>query len=394
MTNCIILQSGGPTAVVNATAAGIIRANQLNPVYEHVYGGLNGLVGMLADRLIDLTDMSEEENRILSQTPSSALGSCRFKLRRNNLGDIKKVIALMDRYEAETFFYIGGKDAMGSIAALNSYARENDLPHRFIGCLKTIDNDVVGTDHCPGYGSAAKFIASTALQCWLDLNVYPASRKEVFVMETMGKHAGWLAASSCLSGIVDVLIVPEIPFDKDAVMDRIRRCISEKNKCFVAVSEGAAYADGTPLAKENDGAAKVLQQMILEEWASPRCKVLDLSTSQRCHVTDRSLTDVTEATMTGMCAHMRSVDPSFSGRMICIGRKEDSKEYEAYYFAEDAGVTEAAVKTFPREWLLDDYAGVSEEALAYMRPLIQGTPQLIMKDGLPAYIRPYYLPED
>lgn len=402
MSNCIVAQSGGPTSVINATVAGVVKANQLNPLYEHVYGGLNGIEGILAERFVDLTNMSDEENLILRQTPSSALGSCRYKLKRDNVADFEKIIAIMDKYDIETMFYTGGNDSMDTVAALSEYARKHNITnHRFVGCPKTVDNDLMITDHCPGFASAAKFIATTALQSWLDVNVYPASRQEVFILETMGRDAGWLAASACLSGHVDVLIVPEVPFDKEKVLARIKRIVDEKAKCYVVVSEGARYADGTYLAAgeaKNDkfghavlgGAAKALEAMILEAGVAPRCKVQDLSTAQRCHATEQSLVDVTESFNLGMSAHMHTADKNFTGKMVGIKRRPGEK-YDVEYFAIDADKVANYVKNFPKEWLLDDYAGLKQEGYDYLRPLIQGTPVIIYKDGLPAYVTPYYM---
>ena len=402
MSNCIVAQSGGPTSVINATVAGVVKANQLNPLYEHVYGGLNGIEGILAERFVDLTNMSDEENLVLRQTPSSALGSCRYKLKRDNVADFEKIIAIMDKYDIETMFYTGGNDSMDTVAALSEYARKHNITnHRFVGCPKTVDNDLMITDHCPGFASAAKFIATTALQSWLDVNVYPASRQEVFILETMGRDAGWLAASACLSGHVDVLIVPEVPFDKEKVLARIKRIVDEKAKCYVVLSEGARYADGTYLAAgeaKNDkfghavlgGAAKALEAMILEAGVAPRCKVQDLSTAQRCHATEQSLVDVTESFNLGMSAHMHTADKNFTGKMVGIKRRPGEK-YDVEYFAIDADKVANYVKNFPKEWLLDDYAGLKQEGYDYLRPLIQGTPVIIYKDGLPAYVTPYYM---
>ncbi len=402
MTNCIVAQSGGPTSVINATAAGIVKANQLNPIYEHVYGGLNGIEGILAEHFVDLTHMSDEENRILCQTPSSALGSCRYKLKRDQVEDFKKIIAIMDKYNIETMFYIGGNDSMDTVAALSEYARDHHIVnHRFVGCPKTVDNDLVLTDHCPGFASAAKYIATVALHSWLDVNVYPSSRQEVFILETMGRDAGWLAASACLSGHVDVLIVPEVPFDKDKVLARIAACIKEKAKCYVVVSEGARYGDGTYLAAgeaKNDkfghavlgGAGTALEALILAAGVAPRCKVQDLSTAQRCFALTQSRVDVTESFNLGLSAHMHTCDQSFTGKMVGMKRKEGT-EYDVAYFAVDADKVANFVRHFPAEWLLDDYAGVREEGLNYLRPLIQGSPDVTYKNGLPAYVTPYYM---
>lgn len=400
MGNCIVAQSGGPTSVINATLAGVVKGNQLNPIYKTVYGGLNGIEGILEERFVDLTNMSEADNYILRQTPSSALGSCRYKLKRSNVADFEKLFAILEKYDIDTMFYIGGNDSMDTVFALSEYAAAHNITNRrFVGCPKTVDNDLMVTDHCPGYASAAKFIATTALQTWLDVNVY--TRQEVFILETMGRDAGWLAASACLSGIVDLVVLPEIPFDKEVFLGEVRKCIAEKNKCYVVVSEGARYADGTYLAAgeaKNDGfghavlggAANAVKDLILSSGAANRCKVQDLSTAQRCHATEQSLVDVEESFKLGMSGHMRSADPKFTGQMVGVRRKE-GEVYDVEYFATAASNVANHVKNFPVEWALPNYRGVTEEAIAYMKPLIQGSPVVTYKDGVPAYVKPYYM---
>ena len=404
MTNCIVAQSGGPSSVINATIAGIVKANQLNQLYEHVYGGLHGIEGILQEKFVDLTNMSEEENAILQQTPSSALGSCRSKLKRDNTEDFEKIFAILDKYDIETMFYTGGNDSMDTVAALAEYAHKHGIEgRRFIGCPKTIDNDLMEVDHCPGFGSAAKFISTTFLQCWMDINVYPSSRKEVFILETMGRDAGWLAASACLSGKVDLLVVPEVSFDRELFLRKVKEIVDARSKCFVVVSEGAHYADGTYISAaeaRNDlfghailgGAGRILESMILEEEVSPRCKVLDLSTAQRCHATEQSLTDVRESFRLGISAHMHSADKQFSGQMVGVKRKPGEK-YDVEFFAVDADKVANFVRNFPTEWLLPEYDGITKEAYNYMMPLILGQPDIIYKDGLPAYVTPYYMQE-
>lgn len=400
MSNCLVAQSGGPSSVINATVAGIVKANQLNPFYDTVYGGLNGIEGILSERLVDLTHMSENENRILCQTPSSALGSCRYKLKRETVQDFEKLFQVMEKYDIETLFYIGGNDSMDTVAALSEYAAAKEIINRrFVGCPKTVDNDLMVTDHCPGFASAAKFIATTAMQTWLDVNVY--TRQEVFVLETMGRDAGWLAAASCLSGIVDLVVLPEQAFNKEVFLAEVKKCILEKNKCYVVVSEGVRYPDGTYLAAgeaKNDGfghailggAGNALKNLILESGVASRCKVQDLSTAQRCHASEQSLVDVEESFKLGMSAHMRSVDKAFTGKMVGVKRK-DTTEYDVEFFATDASNVANHVKNFPTEWILPNYRGLAPEAYDYMRPLIQGEPVIIMENGIPAYVKPYYM---
>ena len=402
MKNCIVAQSGGPTSVINATVAGIIKANQMNPVYDRVYGGLNGIEGILSEKFVDLTEMSEEENHILQQTPSSALGSCRYKMKRENIEDFERLMAIMDKHEIQTLFYIGGNDSMDTVAALSEYVEEKGIKNRqIVGCPKTVDNDLVLIDHCPGFASAAKFIAMTALQTWLDVTVYPPSRQEVFILETMGRDAGWLAASACLSGKIDILILPEDVFDEERFLERVRTCIAARSKCYVVVSEGARYADGTYISAgetKNDqfghavlgGAGEALEQIILRSGAAPRCKVQDLASAQRSHATEQSLVDRSEAYRLGLSAHMHSADPTFTGKMVGVRRRQGST-YDVEYFTVNASEVANKVKQFPKKWILPDYRGISEEAYDYMRPLIEGTPYITYKDGLPAFVEPFYM---
>jgi 6-phosphofructokinase 1 len=400
MANCLVAQSGGPTSVINATLAGVVKGNQLNQVYDIVYGGLHGVEGILKEMLVDLTHMSEEENYVLRQTPASALGSCRYKLKRSNVADFERIFEVLDKYDIETMFYIGGNDSMDTVAALSEYAEAKGITnHRFVGCPKTVDNDLMVTDHCPGYGSAAKFIANTALQTWLDVNVY--TREEVFVLETMGRDAGWLAASACLSGIVDLVVLPEEAFDKEVFLGEVRKSIAQKNKCYVVVSEGVRYADGTYLAAgeaKNDGfghailggAGNAVKNLILDSGAAKRVKVQDLSTAQRCHATDQSLTDVEESFKLGLSAHMRSADKAFTGMMVGVKRVEGDV-YNVEYFATKASNVANHVKSFPLEWMLPNYRGVAQEALDYMRPLIEGSPVIRYQDGVQKYVVPFYM---
>ena len=400
MANCLVAQSGGPTSVINATVAGVVKANQMNPYYDHVYGGLNGIEGILQERFVDLTNMSDDENRILRQTPSSALGSCRYKLKRDNVADFEKLFEILEKYDIETMFYTGGNDSMDTVAALSQYAREHGITnHRFVGCPKTVDNDLVETDHCPGFASAAKFIATTALHTWLDVNVY--TRQEVFILETMGRDAGWLASSACLSGVVDLLVLPEEEFNQELFLSEVKRCVEEKNKCYIVVSEGIKYPDGTYVAAgaaKNDGfghavlggAGNAIKNMILEAGVAERCKVQDLSTAQRCFASGQSKVDVEESFQLGMSAHMRSCDKNFTGKMVGLVRK-DQEAYDVDFIAVDADKVANFVKSFPKEWILPNYHGISEEALDYLRPLIIGSPVVIYSDGIPAYVTPYYM---
>ena len=401
MAKCLVAQSGGPTSVINATVAGVVKANQLNPIYDTVLGGLHGIEGILQEKFVDLTHMSEDENRVLRQTPSSALGSCRYKLKRENTADFVKLFEVLEKHDIRTVFYTGGNDSMDTVTALAEYAEANGLnKFQFVGCPKTVDNDLMVMDHSPGFASAAKFIATTALQTWTDSTVY--TRQDVFILETMGRDAGWLAASSCVSGIVDVLVLPEHPFNKEAFLAAVKKQVDKKNKCYVVVSEGVKYEDGTYLAageSKNDtfghavlgGAGNALRELILDAGISERAKVQDLSNAQRSHATEQSAVDVDESFKLGMSAHMRSVDPAFTGQTVFV-RRIEGDVYDVEFDATASKNIANHVRHFPEEWILDDFAGITQEALEYFTPLIVGIPQIMYDEkGLPRHVVPYYM---
>ena len=377
----------------------MIRANQLNPFYDRVYGGIHGIEGVLADKLYDLTELSGRELEILKQTPSSALGTCRYKLSREKTEDYQRLVEVMDAHDIECMFYIGGNDSMDTVDALSSWAQANGIAKRFIGIPKTVDNDLVPVDHCPGFASAAKVAVEITHATYLDYAAY--TRPEVFVLETMGRDAGWLAASCCMSGDVDLLVLPEVPFDKDAFLAQVKRCMDEKNECYIVVSEGGRYADGTYIsagASANDGFAHAvlggaglqLKQMIVDAGIAPRGVVQDLSRAARSSNFAQSLVDVTEAYELGMSAHMRSADGVFTSSVVGIKPRTSLDEpYSAPFFAGPASEFANYVKQFPQEWILPDYAGITDEAKKYFAPLIEGEPKLVYENGRPATIVPF-----
>lgn len=399
MANCLVAQSGGPTAVINASLAGVIRANQLNPYYDRVFGGIHGIEGVLADKLYDLTDLSGHEIEILKQTPSSALGTCRYKLSREKTQDYERLVEVMDAHDIECMFYIGGNDSMDTVDALSSWAAANGINKRFIGIPKTVDNDLVPVDHCPGFASAAKVAVEITHATYLDYAAY--TRPEVFVLETMGRDAGWLAASCCMSGDVDLLVLPEQPFDKEAFLAQVKRCMDEKNECYIVVSEGGRYADGTYISagdSANDGFAHAilggaglqLKQMIVDAGIAPRGVVQDLSRAARSSNFAQSLVDVTEAFELGQSAHMRSADGKFTSSVVGIKpRTSLDAPYNAQFFAGSASEFANYVKQFPQEWILPDYAGITDEAKKYFAPLLEGEPKLVYENGRPATIVPF-----
>ncbi len=401
MGNCLVAQSGGPTTVINASLAGVIRANQLNPVYEHVYGGLHGIEGVLADRLYDLTNLSSNEIDILKQTPSSALGTCRYKLKRENEEDFQTLMDVLVKHDIEVMFYIGGNDSMDTVDALSEWAQKHNLPQRFVGIPKTVDNDLVPVDHCPGFPSAAKIANQIVHATALDYAAY--TRPEVFIVETMGRDAGWLAASCCATGDVDLLLLPEVPFDKDAFLAEVQKKFNEKGSCYIVVSEGARYADGTYLSagsSANDGfahavlggAGECLKQMIIDAGVAPRGVVQSLSRAARSSNFAQSKIDVDEAYNLGMSAHMRSTNPGFTAMAVGVDRGTDENgNYKPLYTAKPVCEFANFVKQFPIEWALPNYQGITQEAIDYVKPLMEGEPKLIMDGAIPATIVPFNL---
>lgn len=399
MGNCLVAQSGGPTAVINASLAGVVRANQLNPVYDHVYGGLYGIEGVLDGKLYDLTNLTGHEIDLLKQTPSSALGTCRYKLKRGNDVDFERLVSVMNEHDIEVMFYIGGNDSMDTVDALSQWAADHNMLQRFVGIPKTVDNDLVPVDHCPGFPSAAKIAAQITHATYLDYAAY--TRPEVFVLETMGRDAGWLAASCCVSGDVDLLVLPEVDFDKEAFLAEVQKKFDEKGECYIVVSEGAHYADGGYVSAGETahdgfahavlgGAGAVIKQMIIDAGIVPRGIVQDLSRAARSSNFAQSSVDVTEAYELGMSAHMRSVNPAFTAQVVGVKRGSDIQgKYNAEYFAGPASEFANVVKHFPQEWILPNYQGITEDAFAYFKPLMEGEPKLIIEGTMPATLVPF-----
>ena len=399
MGNCLVAQSGGPTAVINASLAGVVRANQLNPVYDHVYGGLYGIEGVLDGKLYDLTNLTGHEIDLLKQTPSSALGTCRYKLKRGNDADFERLVSVMNEHDIEVMFYIGGNDSMDTVDALSQWAADHNMLQRFVGIPKTVDNDLVPVDHCPGFPSAAKIAAQITHATYLDYAAY--TRPEVFVLETMGRDAGWLAASCCVSGDVDLLVLPEVDFDKEAFLAEVQKKFDEKGECYIVVSEGAHYADGGYVSAGETahdgfahavlgGAGAVIKQMIIDAGIVPRGIVQDLSRAARSSNFAQSSVDVTEAYELGMSAHMRSVNPAFTAQVVGVKRGSDIQgKYNAEYFAGPASEFANVVKPFPQEWILPNYQGITEDAFAYFKPLMEGEPKLIIEGTMPATLVPF-----
>lgn len=401
MGNVIVGQSGGPTAVINSSLAGVYKTARDRGARK-VFGMLHGIQGLLEERVADLSKhiRSDLDIDLLKRTPSSFLGSCRYKLPeiKDNQEIYDKIFAILDKLEIEYFFYIGGNDSMDTVDALSQWAKANNIDKRFVGIPKTVDNDLMVTDHCPGFASGAKFANEVVNATWLDYNVY--TREEVFILETMGRDAGWLAGSTVVTGRVDLVVLPEIDFDKEQFLAQVKKCMEEKGKCYIVTSEGAHYADGTYISAgeaKNDGfghailggAGETLKNMILEAGIAPRAKVQDLSTAARSSNFAQSLVDVSEAFELGMSAHMRSADGKFTGEVVAVQREYIDGKYNAKFISGPAENFANHVKHVPTEWILPNYQGLTKEFYDYITPLIEGEPTLIMENGIPKTIKPF-----
>ena len=404
MANCIIAQSGGPTSVINSSVVGLLQANKDINAFDKVYAGLNGIEGILNGNIIDLSSFSESEIESFRYTPSSGLGSCRYKMKKldESTEEYDKLLEILKANDIKAFFYVGGNDSMDTIAKLYEYSQKKNIDIKFIGIPKTIDNDLMYTDHTPGFGSAAKFIATTALETYLDSSVY--INNGIFILETMGRDTGWLAASSCIARIngkpvADFIYLPETAFDIEKFLTDVRKRFEENNKVFIVVSEGIRNSEGkfiTEVQKqEHDtfghaqlgGVGNFLKNLIIAAGITKRVKSLELGVLQRCAIHCASNIDLQEAFDVGYSALKYAVSGN-SGYMVTIER-ESSMPYKANYGLIEANKIANNVKYFPKSLINDEGNHIKEEAIEYFLPLIEGSPTLVVENHLPkfTYIR-------
>ncbi|MGH4121762.1 MAG: 6-phosphofructokinase [Clostridium sp.] len=400
MKNCIVAQSGGPTSVINASAMGVLDENINSQYYDNVYAGINGIQGILDDHIVNLSNIPYDEVKGLKYTPSSGLGSCRYKLKsfEESPEEYLKLFKILEKHEIKTFFYIGGNDSQDTVHKFSIYAKQHNKDVKFIGIPKTIDNDLPIMDHTPGFGSAAKLIATSVLENFLDSSVYPA--KGVFILETMGRDTGWLAASACVATIngkpaADFIYLPEVAFSPDDFLRDISKKLTEKNHVFVVVSEGIRTKEGKFLGEtystgldkfghaQLGGVCAYLKNLILTNNTAEKVRVLELSTIQRCSMHCASQTDIDEAYEVGKAAVSYSVD-GISGNMIGI-RRLSNTPYASEPFVLETSKVANNIKYFPLEWINEEGNNVTREAYDYTLPLIMGEPKISIENGLPKY---------
>ncbi len=401
--NVIVGQSGGPTAAINASLAGVYHASRERGA-GIIYGMRYGIQGFLEEKIVDLKTYLSSDMKIelLKRTPSSFLGSCRYKLPEPEPGHelYERIFMLLDKYDIRCFFYIGGNDSMDTIRKLSDYAEMIGSEVRFVGVPKTIDNDLAVTDHTPGYGSVAKYIATITKEIVADSLVY--DMKSITILEIMGRNAGWLTGATALakgpdSEGVDLIYLPEIPFRMDKVLDEVRKLQETKKSIVIAVSEGVKdesgvmYSDAIGNTTAVDAFGHKLLSGVGQHLAnylgrSIGCKVrsIELSTVQRCGSHMVSLTDISEAFQVGGAA----VKAAFGGKTGCmvILKRVSREPYICVTDVFDVREIANIEKKVPLEWIKPEGNGVTDDFINYVRPLIQGEITPIMVEGVTGHL--------
>ena len=401
--NIIVGQSGGPTAVINSSLAGVYK-NAIERGFDKVYGMLHGIQGLLDEQYIDLSTQihSELDIELLKRTPSAFLGSCRYKLPEihEDKAIYEKIFEILNKLDIYAFIYIGGNDSMDTIKKLSDYAILTGQTQKFLGVPKTIDNDLALTDHTPGFGSAARYVASTVREITLDACVY--EKKSVTIIEIMGRHAGWLTGAAALArkyvGDNPLLIyLPETDFDVEEFLLKVNAAFEKNCNVVVCVSEGIHDKDGTFICEYDSaagtdafghkmlaGCGKYLENLVRSRLGV-KARSVELNVSQRCSVSMLSETDQQEAILAGEFGVQAALNGE-TGKMIAFKRQSDSP-YSMKCTLEDVNVICNEEKTVPVEWITEDGSDVTEDFIRYARPLIQGTVNVpVGEDGLPAFV--------
>ena len=408
--NVIVGQSGGPTAAINSSLAGVYRTAKDRGA-KKVYGMLHAIQGLMQEKYIDLSDhiKTELDAELLKRTPAAFLGSCRYKLPaiHEDQSVYEKIFAILDKLDIEAFIYIGGNDSMDTIKKLSDYAIITGHPTRFVGCPKTIDNDLALTDHTPGFGSAAKYIGTSMKEIIRDSFCLEYSKGLVSIVEIMGRNAGWLTGACALAAGEDcegpdMIYLPELPFDIAEFGRRVRELLEKKPSVVVAVSEGIRTADGKYVCelgnsvdfvdafghKQLSGTASYLASYIAGEIGC-KTRAIELSTLQRSASHCSSRVDILEAYQVGGAA-VKAADEGDSGKMVVLQRLSDDP-YQCGTEVKDVHKIANDEKLVPREWVTEDGTYVTGEFISYVRPLIQGDVSPVMVDGIPRHL---YTPKE
>jgi 6-phosphofructokinase 1 len=398
---CIIGQSGGPTAVINASAQGVIQTALQAGVITRVLGAAHGIKGVLADHLYDMAEEDPRELNLLQFTPSSALGSCRYKLSDPDQDDrdYQRILEIFKKYDVRYFFYNGGNDSMDTCNKISKYMQKVGYDCRIIGVPKTIDNDLFGTDHCPGFGSAAKYIATSCMELYQDARVYDTGT--VAIVEIMGRHAGWLSGAAGLATWAgagpDLVYLPEVPFDMEQFLTDVETIYHKNGNCLVAVSEGIHYADGTFVSEAKTsgtdgfghaqlGGLAVLLADVVKNRLGVKVRGIELSLLQRCASHLASQTDLSEAYLAGRTAVEAAVS-GITDKMVAFHCTRDGAGYRCE--PQLIPLTDVAnvEKKVPREWINKEGNGVTQAFIDYALPLIQGEAERPTEHSLPRFVR-------
>ncbi len=398
--NIAVAQSGGPTCAINASLLGVIKEALRRPEIGAIYGSINGIEGIIDDRLVDLKKIirTNEDMELLRQTPSTVLGSCRYKLPAydENSAVFERIVACFDKHKIEAFFYIGGNDSMDTVAKLSRYLKEIGRDIRVIGVPKTIDNDLCETDHTPGFGSAAKYVATSVQEITRDSSVY--SIQSVTIVEIMGRHAGWLAASAAAlhangEASPHLIYLPECPFDKERFLSDVAEQLTLHKAVIVVVSEGISLkkaeeqevhqADGFGHLAMS-GIGKELEKLVAERF-SIKVRSIELNVMQRCASHISSRTDIHEAEQCGQAAVAVALSGE-TGKMMRIRRVLDMP-YTVVIEPVDADLVANKERFFPKRWINEKRNNVTNDALPYFLPLIQGEQIIKMQNGLPVHYK-------
>ena len=397
----VIGQSGGPSSVINCSAYGVIKTALESESITKVYGAFHGIKGVLNDQLMIMDEEDPAELANMLHTPSSALGSCRYKIADPDVDDTdyKRILEIFKKYNVRYFFYNGGNDSMDTCNKISKYMSKVGYECRVMGVPKTIDNDLAGTDHCPGFASAAKYIATSVMEVSRDSQVYDTGM--ITVVECMGRHAGWLTAAAALAGLKgdgpDLIYLPEIPFDMDKFKADVKRIYDEKKNCLVAVSEGIHYADGTFVSEAKTsgtdgfghaqlgGLASRLTD-VAQEVTGAKVRPIELSLLQRCASHCASGTDIAESFMSGKVA-VESAVAGITDKMVGFRCTRNENGYKCEPALFDLSIVANTEKKFPTEWINEDGNGVTQAFIDYCLPLIQGETGMVKEDGLPRFVR-------
>ena len=399
---CIFGQSGGPTSVINASAAGVFIEALKQDKITAVYGAAHGIKGILNEDFYDIGQEDMDELLLLKNTPSSSLGSVRYKLKDPALDDTdyKRILEVFQKYNIRYFFYNGGNDSMDTCNKVSKYLMKAGYACNVIGVPKTIDNDLYGTDHCPGYGSAAKYVATTLMELNLDAKVY--DKGQVAVVEIMGRNAGWLTAAAALAGYkglgADLIYLPEVPFDVDKFLADVKRVMDANNgKCIACVSEGIRDKDGNFIvetlssAKAKDGfghtqlgGLAIQLSDLVNRTYGVKVRGIEFSLMQRCGAHIASGTDIEEAFNAGRKA-VKAACAGKTDKMVAFERDMSSGSYKCKYKLIPVSEAANTEKKVPLEWITPDGTGLTKEYIEYALPLIQGSSKSPLEEGLPKF---------